>query len=117
MTSESTRSSAAHLPPAASGFTASESTQEKPQFGSFSFSIEEASEGPAVLNVLKVSLLWENLELVSTNGAFRTSTFAPPCKPSAGSKKKPLVLDRPERAETSGLAGRVLAHLVGPLRW
>ncbi|TWW66565.1 hypothetical protein D4764_20G0005970 [Takifugu flavidus] len=47
---------------------ASESTQEKTEFESFSFSIKEVSEGPAVLNVLKVSLLWENLELVSAAG-------------------------------------------------
>lgn len=43
--------------------------QEKTEFESFCFSIKEVSEGPAVLNVLKVSLLWENLELVSAAGA------------------------------------------------
>lgn len=35
---------------------------------SFCFSIKKVSEGPAVLNVLKVSLLWD-LELVSAAGA------------------------------------------------
>lgn len=70
-TSESTWSSAALVPPAASGFTASESTQEKTQCESFSFSIKELPEGPVVLNVLKVPLRWQNLELVSAAGALR----------------------------------------------
>lgn len=71
VTSESTWSSRPPppAPPAASGFTASESTQEKTELESFSFSIKELSEGPAVLNGPKVPPLRENLELVSAAGA------------------------------------------------